>query len=330
MAYHVAFPGESFSLLNEDNNLSEFQDKDKEVITDVPTQLQPYPGTSDRQLKRAGWDDFSGKYGLPKAFLLKLFPQHSLLTCYLPPSFHVPIFEALWRAADVYLDRACQRRTAPRVHVLALYLSLLIAPFRGRIIDQPKEPLPETDDTTGQDVKHQVFALGSALFIVIEVELLALNEEENVADLFMEMLSAATINQERKLHARVHGLITDQSRFTFYSYDPLQERFFFDENFFTGGPRERHLTLMIPVSNKIFSVLLAIYIGALKDLVAERRMAVEDGVREALAFAREAQTILTSRADDLAALEMRGAQGLEITEKRFVLHCRLSVLKQPV
>lgn len=51
------------------------------------------------------------------------------------------------------------------------------------------------------------------------------------------------MNSERKL--QIYGLFTDRSTFSFYLYDPWQERFFFDKEIFASGPRKIYLTHMI-------------------------------------------------------------------------------------
>jgi len=63
---------------------------------------------------------------------------------------------------------------------------------------------------------------------------------------------------------RIYGLLTDLIDFHFYSYDPLTKKFAFDETLVVNITRDVAFTDMIPVGNKVFSVILTAYIDGLE------------------------------------------------------------------
>jgi hypothetical protein len=139
--------------------------------------------------------------------------------------------------------------------------------------------------------------MAGTLFLIMEVKLVARDEDAHIAELFRELLClsshhlyfishslpvAARMNTDSpwRSQLRVYGLLTDTTRFSFYSYDPVTEAFAFDEELYASGEREMFGTRMIPglvvflqsslsaniaiVTNKIFSVLLFEYIAVLE------------------------------------------------------------------
>ncbi|EKM61567.1 uncharacterized protein PHACADRAFT_82233, partial [Phanerochaete carnosa HHB-10118-sp] len=52
-------------------------------------------------------------------------------------------------------------------------------------------------------------------------------------------VATAKVNQTtKKKSIRVYGLLTDFHYFRFFSYDPVQGRFYFDEEITAAGKRE--------------------------------------------------------------------------------------------
>jgi hypothetical protein len=156
---------------------------DTDKMTGLIAQLANLSGVTDRALKKARrklpsfsgakWEDLSGKYNLPeKRFTSEELPVVHVTPCYLPLSMHIELFEAHWRAADVYRDKEQQTREAARVRLLEMvrpvslrsllltegrqYLLPLLALFRGRIIDKPEDNIVESDVSTGGEVEHKV------------------------------------------------------------------------------------------------------------------------------------------------------------------------------
>jgi len=68
---------------------------------------------------------------------------------------------------------------------------------------------------------------------------------------------------------RIYGLLTDLTQFRFYSYDPLSQNFAIDEILIVNSTRDFVFADMIPVSNKIFSVILTAYIDGLEATTAK-------------------------------------------------------------
>ncbi|KIM71992.1 hypothetical protein PILCRDRAFT_16541 [Piloderma croceum F 1598] len=63
---------------------------------------------------------------------------------------------------------------------------------------------------------------------------------------------------------RVYGLLTDLTRFKFYSYDPTINQFCFDEIIIINVKRTDASSDMVDVSNKIFGVVLSAYMESLR------------------------------------------------------------------
>ena len=99
----------------------------------------------------------------------------------------------------------------------------------------------------------QLFMIGGILFFVIELKLLY-EGKDNIAHLFLELLceslvaslsvvnlytAAAEMNRTARFEGlRVYGLLTDLTTFKFYSYDPIQKKFAFDETIIVNVSRE--------------------------------------------------------------------------------------------
>jgi hypothetical protein len=106
--------------------------------------------------------------------------------------------------------------------------------------------------------------IGGILFFIAEFKL-DLSLEDNVAQLFLEMLcmfvfsgvlsrcspglntAAAKANMKVDFaNLRIYGLLTDLIDFHFYSYDPLAQKFAFDETLVVNITRDVAFTDMIP------------------------------------------------------------------------------------
>jgi hypothetical protein len=103
--------------------------------------------------------------------------------------------------------------------------------------------------------------------------------------------AGARSNKEEFGKLRIYGLLTDLIDFHFYSYDPLTNKFAFDETLVVNITRDVAFTDMIPgiylfvhtwliidqtrlVANKIFSVILTAYIDGLE---ATRKRSIKEG-----------------------------------------------------
>lgn len=103
-----------------------------------------------------------------------------------------------------------------------------------------------------------------SFFFIAEFKL-DISLEDNVAQLFVEILAAAKANEKVDFaNLRIYGLLTDLIDFHFYSYDPPAKEFAFDKTLVVNITRDVAFTDMIPVGNKIFSVILTAYIDGLE------------------------------------------------------------------
>jgi len=125
--------------------------------------------------------------------------------------------------------------------------------------------------SNGGEVEHDLFMIGGILFVVIEMKQ-GLWSKDNVAQLFLELLSAAEMNKKAEFEGlRVHGLLTDLQSFHFYSCDPVGRTFAFDETLVVNSTRDAFIADMIRVTNKIFSVVLFAYIEGLSAILKASR-----------------------------------------------------------
>jgi len=118
----------------------------------------------------------------------------------------------------------------------------------------------------GGKVEHQIFMIGGFLFFVAKLNLdlnLDSIRENTLAQLFLEILAAAKLNEVNFANLRIYGLVTDLFVFSFYSYDSHTKAFAFDERLDVNITRDIAFTDMVPVCNKIFGLILTAYIDAL-------------------------------------------------------------------
>ncbi|KAJ8482958.1 hypothetical protein ONZ51_g5001 [Trametes cubensis] len=210
------------------------------------------------------WHNLAGEYGLPHRYASKKLEQHHVPTHCLPLSFHIELFKSSWRSADVYMDSIYQALGTTGFHVLRPMMLSLLALFHGRLIDNPVRRMAQETRNLVGEVTHEIFAMDDTIFIVLEVDMIAPQEQEHVARLFKLFISAAQDNHYSKSQVRIYGLLTDRVRFAFFSYDHSLRRFAFDEELLAGGPRGQYLTRLIPIANKIFNVLFSGYLALLQ------------------------------------------------------------------
>ncbi|KAM6499857.1 hypothetical protein JOM56_005365 [Amanita muscaria] len=207
------------------------------------------------------WTSFTEQFGLPDSLEENPFERVVTPVYTLPPSVHEIMYEAAWRTQDVYRERQKQRREAARVRIMDPYLVRIIGLFQGRIIDKP---MLETEYATGGEVEYQIFIIGGMLFFIAKFKL-DMSLEDNVAQLFAEILAAAKANEKGDFaNLRIYGLLTDLIDYHFYSYNPLSKQFAFDATMVVNITRDLAFTDMIPVCNKIFGVILTAYIDGLE------------------------------------------------------------------
>ncbi|KAM6503869.1 hypothetical protein JOM56_000812 [Amanita muscaria] len=216
------------------------------------------------------WAKFAREYGLPlNASHLNLAP-FTTPRYRLPPSLHETMFENAWRWQDVYREKVDQGREEARVRLLEPYIVPIVGLFQGRVADEPKEAMVETQYSTGSDVEHEIFMIGGILFCVIEFKL-GIPSHNDLAQLFLELVSAAEQNNQLNFAGlRIYGLLTNLAQFKFYSYNPTTKQFCYDENISINNRRIAAFYDMIDVSNKIFGVILTAYIDGLQANISRR------------------------------------------------------------
>ncbi|KAI0248593.1 hypothetical protein BJV78DRAFT_1276522 [Lactifluus subvellereus] len=230
---------------------------------------------SDSQFKKARidlpsfsstqWSELAPNFGLSKNLKFGNFDSFSIPAVFLPLSFHETTAKVAWCIQDVYQEQHDQERET-RVRLFDTYIIPIVGLFQGRVIDMPEQPM-STAYSSGGEVEHELIMIGGILFFVIKMKF-GSEREDNIAQLFLELLSAAEMNKQAKFEGlRVHGLLTDLQCFYFYSYDPIQKRFAFDEMLLVNTTRDAFIADMIHVTNKVFSIILFAYMEGLAALV---------------------------------------------------------------
>ncbi|KAF8797540.1 hypothetical protein BYT27DRAFT_7228908 [Phlegmacium glaucopus] len=211
----------------------------------------------------AKWSELAPTFNLPVDLTMTKFDSFSIDPVLLPPSFHETTTKMAWHIQDVYQELVSQEREEVRVRVFDAYIIPIVGLFQGRIIDKPEHPMMPTAYSSRGEVKHELFMIGGILFFVVEMKL-AYQGKDNVAQLFLELLSAAEMNKNAQYESlHVHGLLTDLQTFHFYSYDQSQRKFAFDETLHVSTTREMFMADMIHVTNKVFTVVLFAYVEGL-------------------------------------------------------------------
>ncbi|KAF8515567.1 hypothetical protein JB92DRAFT_3082843 [Gautieria morchelliformis] len=113
---------------------------------------------------------------------------------------------------------------------------------------------------------------GGILFLVIECKFNTPVDDDNLVQLFLELLSAAEQNKQHDLAGLcIYGLWTDLTMFKFYSYDPSTAKFCFDEVIVPNIRRADASYSMIGVANKIFGLILTAYMDSLQAIISRRK-----------------------------------------------------------
>ncbi|KAN0078375.1 hypothetical protein V8E55_010432 [Tylopilus felleus] len=201
-------------------------------------------------LSAAKWTEVAPQFGLSDDLAMAKLDSYPITPT---------IAEVAWRIQDVYQERVSQERAEVRVRAFDAYLVPIVRLLQGRVIDKPEHPMTSTAYSSGGEVEHELFMIGGIIFFVIELK----SGQDNVAQLFLELLSAAEMNKKVDFEGlRVHGLLTDLQAFHFYSYDPTRRKFAFDETLQASGTREAFIADMI-LTNKVFTVILSAYVEGL-------------------------------------------------------------------
>lgn len=181
----------------------------------------------------------------------------------LPVNIHIKLYQAVWKAINVYGDRIIISYNETRkIRIFEEYIVPIVSLFEGRLINQPGSS--ETYVSSGGHIEHEIFIFGGALLVVIESTRDYLTPND-VGQTLCHILAAATRNKKipglKNLHIR--GILTNLTEFYFYAYDPITKTFSQECPMLSGLERRDFLRKMIPIANKIFSVMFTSYIEAL-------------------------------------------------------------------
>ncbi|KAI0298866.1 hypothetical protein BC826DRAFT_967215 [Russula brevipes] len=234
----------------------------------------------------AKWTNFAIQAGLPEDPTFVPLKYFDTPVYHLPPSFHKAVFENSWHRQDVYSEPMDQET----LKILDPYIDSILALFHGRVIDTTEGAMSGSDG--GRVVRShskylkviyarllQVGMIGGTLFFVIEAKF---DEPycNNFARLFLEFLATAKENQKITFEGlRIYGILTDLGSFSFYSYDPKSNTFCEDDAIVVGNLRDKFLSDMIPVTNKIFGLVLFAFIEGLRATVKKEQRTSEEYFR---------------------------------------------------
>ncbi|KAI0282488.1 hypothetical protein BGY98DRAFT_912213 [Russula aff. rugulosa BPL654] len=263
--------------INDDDWLQKLLEVDEEQLILIISYLVNKSNIDNKSLKRvrielpsfstAKWAEFAAQAGLPKNPSFLQFKYFGTPVYQLPPSFHNAVFENSWRTQDVYQEPVEQSRGESRVRILDPYIVPILALFQGRVVDGPEEAMPPTVFATGGEIEHEIVVIGGILFFVIEVKQ-DKPTNNNMAQLFLEFLSAANLNKDSNFEGlRVYGVLTNLTRFAFFSYDPMSNTFCRDEEIFIDILRDGFASGMMHITNKIFGLVLSAFIDVLRATV---------------------------------------------------------------
>ena len=59
--------------------------------------------------------------------------------------------------------------------------------FKGRVVDKSEAPMPETPETSGGEVGHEVYMIEGIILIVVELRLEFKNERNHAAQVLLEL-----------------------------------------------------------------------------------------------------------------------------------------------
>ncbi|KAF8492808.1 hypothetical protein F5888DRAFT_877667 [Russula emetica] len=163
---------------------------------------------------------------------------------------------------DVYKERGSPKRESARLCLMDAWNVPVCALFKGRVVDMPEIPMPETSKTSGGEVEHEIHMLQGIILLVVQLKLAVKDERDHVAQVLLELASAYKINNENdfELQPPVYAVLTDLKDFYFFSYDG--STFKIDlEIWVSSATRAHFLNGMTGVAERLFSIILEGYIS---------------------------------------------------------------------
>ncbi|KAI0286179.1 hypothetical protein BC826DRAFT_918404 [Russula brevipes] len=305
--------------INDDYWMKKLLEVDKDQLTLILSLIANKGNIDNRSIKKsrielpsfstAKWIDFARRADLPEDPSYLQLEHFDTPVYQLPPSFHKAIFENSWRAQDVYQELVVQTREESRVRILDPYIVPILSLFHGRVISKPEEAMPSSAFSTGGEVEHEVVMIGGILFLVIEARL-DKPSSNNLAQLFLELLSAARVNKQADFEGlRVYGILTNLTRFAFYSYHPTSNMFCQDDEIFVEVLRDGFSSGMIHVlTNKIFGLVLFAFIDGLRAILEKSKQRATRGDVRGFALEQSAKEKRARKSTEGWELALRTAE----------------------
>ncbi|TDL17830.1 hypothetical protein BD410DRAFT_901178 [Rickenella mellea] len=271
----------------------------------------------------ANWPYVSKRFGLNEsiAALLLQLPYHAPPQRRLPPSLHRTVFKNAWHALDVFQEKNFQRREAAGVRVLDTYMVPALGYYHGRVVNTAEESMAATEYTSGGQVENEIRMTGASMMKVAELKRDA-TKDDYLAQLFLEMHSAAHMNETLGLPMqRVYGLLCDMENFMFFSYNPTQKQFSFDEHILVDKKKDYALPEMIAVTNKIFSIIFDAFFERVRALcstpVAKRvTPRYQPQIwRNAFELLKQSRAKFEEKATTVPEIEVKSTEALELLRR---------------
>ena len=74
-----------------------------------------------------------------------------------------------------------------KLNVLGQWHVPLCALFKGRVVDLPETPIPETPETSGGKVEHKILMIEGIILFVVEFKPEYKNERDHAAQVLLEL-----------------------------------------------------------------------------------------------------------------------------------------------
>ncbi|KAF8549776.1 hypothetical protein OG21DRAFT_1488269 [Imleria badia] len=182
---------------------------------------------------------------------------------------------------SVYNEPYRHTREATRARILDAWLVPLCAIFQGRLINKPENRPPPAQFMKGGEVEVEVEVMSGGrnevfLLLVVEMKLSELNED-NVAQVLLELSSGYQLNLEQMISQPVYALLTDLKSYYFFSFDGTRFTRSAAGNIRINRTHKEFFVDMAEVSERLFGALLKGYISFLQQVAAKSKVRGELG-----------------------------------------------------
>ncbi|KAF5373358.1 hypothetical protein D9615_007367 [Tricholomella constricta] len=136
----------------------------------------------------ATWQDIAVKFKLEASKGANQLELFSYPVASLPPSFHREVMKASAKWLDVYQEVDAHNREAARVRLMDAWHVPICSLFKGRLVDRPESSMPETPETSGGQVEHEVYMIEGIILLVVEMKLALKSKGDHVAQVLLELV----------------------------------------------------------------------------------------------------------------------------------------------